>query len=130
MIRRPPRSTRTDTLLPYTTLFRSGLVAEDGRARVYKLGKFSAVEAKSVDGAPLFIARTGYTSEDGFEIVLPQDRAVAPWDALLSEGVQPAGLGARPTLPLEADLHQHGQATGAPVSPTQRGLGRTGACAG
>src|SRR3546814_5586205 len=51
-----------------------GLVAEDDRARVGKLGKFSAVEAKSVDGAPLFIARTGYTGEDGFEIVLPQDR--------------------------------------------------------
>src|SRR3546814_4022722 len=57
-----------------------GLVAEDDRARVGKLGKFSAVEAKSVDGAPLFIARTGYTGEDGFEIVLPQDRAVALWD--------------------------------------------------
>src|SRR5690606_2079623 len=61
-----------------------GLVAQDDRARVDKLGKFAAIEAASVDGAPLFIARTGYTGEDGFEIVLPQDRAVALWDALLA----------------------------------------------
>src|SRR3546814_9287987 len=86
-----------------------GLVAEDDRARVGKLGKFSAVEAKSVDGAPLFIARTGYTGEDGFEIVLPQDRAVALWDALLAAGVKPAGLGARDTLRLEAGLNLYGQ---------------------
>src|SRR3546814_4682134 len=82
-----------------------GLGAEDDRARVGKLGKFSCVEAKSVDGAPLFIARTGYTGEDCFEIVLPQDRAVALWDALLAAGVKPAGLGARDTLRLEAGLN-------------------------
>src|SRR3546814_720597 len=60
-----------------------GLIAEDDRARVGKLGKFAGIEAKAADGASLFVARTGYTGEDGFEIVLPQDRAVALWDALL-----------------------------------------------
>src|SRR3546814_7383023 len=75
-----------------------GLIAEDDRARAGKLGKFAGIEAKAADGASLFVARTGYTGEDGFEIVLPQDRAVALWDALLAAGVKPAGLGARDTL--------------------------------
>src|SRR3546814_18739292 len=99
-----------------------GLVAEDDRARVGKLGKFSAVEATSVDGAPLFIARIGYPGEDGFEIVLPQDRAVALWDALPAAGVRPACLGARVTLRLAAGLHLHGQDIAVPVSPREPAL--------
>src|SRR3546814_10299353 len=82
-----------------------GLIAEDDRAGVGKLGKFAGIEAKAADGASLFVARTGYTGEDGFEIVLPQDRAVALWDALLAAGVKPAGLGASDTLRLEAGLN-------------------------
>ena len=102
-----------------------GLVAGDDRARVGKLGKFAAIEASSVDGAPLFIARTGYTGEDGFEIVLPQDRAVALWDALLAAGVKPAGLGARDTLRLEAGLNLYGQDMDETVSPWEAALGWT-----
>ena len=94
-----------------------GLLAEGDRERIGKLGKFSAREATFADGAPLFIARTGYTGEDGFEIVLPEDRAVALWDALLAAGVKPAGLGARDTLRLEAGLNLYGQDMDETVTP-------------
>ena len=102
-----------------------GLLAEDDRARVGKLGKFSALDAKADNGAPLFIARTGYTGEDGFEIVLPQEHAVALWDALLAAGVKPAGLGARDTLRLEAGLNLYGQDMDETVSPWEAALGWT-----
>src|SRR3546814_298574 len=102
-----------------------GLIAEDDRARVGKLGKFAGIEAKAADGASLFVARTGYTGEDGFEIVLPQDRAVALWDALLAAGVKPAGLGARDTLRLEAGLNLYGQDMDETVSPYEAALGWT-----
>jgi aminomethyltransferase len=49
-----------------------------------------------------FVARTGYTGEDGFEIALPAEQAAAVWTALRAAGVRPAGLGARDTLRLEA----------------------------
>ena len=64
-----------------------------------KLGKFVACEA---DG--LFVARTGYTGEDGFEIMVPEGQAVDFWNRLLAVGVKPAGLGARDTLRLEAGM--------------------------
>ena len=70
-----------------------------------KLGKFVAGEAVAIDGTPLFVARTGYTGEDGFEIIVPEDQAVALWNALLAAGVKPAGLGARDTLRLEAGMN-------------------------
>src|SRR5690606_16974456 len=103
----------------------NGLLAEGDRERIGKLGKFSAREAKSADGAQLFIARTGYTGEDGFEIVLPEDRAVALWDALLAAGVKPAGLGARDTLRLEAGLNLYGQDMDEAVTPWEAALGWT-----
>ncbi|MGH8116611.1 MAG: glycine cleavage system aminomethyltransferase GcvT, partial [Rhodanobacteraceae bacterium] len=69
------------------------------RERVGKLGRFAAItDAHGPDGMPLFIARTGYTGEDGFEIMLPGQHAVALWNALAAAGVHPAGLGARDTL--------------------------------
>ena len=55
-----------------------------------------------------FIARTGYTGEDGVEIVLPESSVQALWQALLDDGVRPAGLGARDTLRLEAGMHLYG----------------------
>ena len=102
-----------------------GLLAEGDRERIGKLGRFSAREAKAADGAPLFIARTGYTGEDGFEIVLPEDHAVALWNALLVAGVKPAGLGARDTLRLEAGLNLYGQDMDETVTPWEAALGWT-----
>ncbi|MBV8463819.1 MAG: glycine cleavage system aminomethyltransferase GcvT [Acidimicrobiales bacterium] len=74
-------------------------------------------------GATAVAAGTGYTGEDGVECALPA--AVAPdfFDALVAAGVQPAGLGARDTLRLEAGLPLHGHELGPGISPLQAGLG-------
>jgi aminomethyltransferase len=72
-----------------------------------------------------FIARTGYTGEDGFEIVLPATRAVDAWNALAKAGVQACGLGARDTLRLEAGMNLYGQDMDETVSPLVSGLAWT-----
>ena len=101
------------------------LLDEAGAQAAGKIARFAAVEAKSKDGTPLFIARTGYTGEDGFEIVVPVERAVALWDALLAAGVKPAGLGARDTLRLEAGMNLYGQDMDETVSPYEAALAWT-----
>jgi len=73
----------------------------------------------------LFIARTGYTGEDGFELTLPADRAAATWDALVAAGVKPCGLGARDTLRLEAGMALYGNDMDETVSPLNAGLAWT-----
>lgn len=73
----------------------------------------------------LFIARTGYTGEDGFEISLPADAATALWNRLLDAGVAPCGLGARDTLRLEAGMNLYGQDMDESVTPLESGLGWT-----
>ena len=102
-----------------------GLLAAGDQAAARKLGRFAALHATSASGIPLFVARTGYTGEDGFEIVLPEAGAVAFWDALLSVGVKPAGLGARDTLRLEAGMNLYGQDMDESVSPWEANLGWT-----
>ena len=72
-----------------------------------------------------FIARTGYTGEDGFELMLPVARAAGAWQRLLAAGVRPCGLGARDTLRLEAGLNLYGQDMDATVTPPECGLGWT-----
>ena len=68
-------------------------------------------------------AGTGYTGEDGVELAVAADVAPALWDAILGTGVQPAGLGARDTLRLEAGLPLHGHELGPGITPLQAGLG-------
>jgi aminomethyltransferase len=102
-----------------------GLLGDDGAKVAGKLGKFAAAHVTMKDGTALFVARTGYTGEDGFEIVVPQDRAVALWDALLGAGVKPAGLGARDTLRLEAGMNLYGQDMDETVTPYEAGLAWT-----
>ena len=102
-----------------------GLVADGDRERVTALGKFAALDVASAEGVPLFIARTGYTGEDGFEIVLPEDGAVAFWNALAEAGVKPAGLAARDTLRLEAGTTLYGQDMDEEVTPYVAALGWT-----
>jgi len=102
-----------------------GLLDADGAQAAGKLGKFAAAEVKAKDGTPLFVARTGYTGEDGFEIVVPEDRTVALWDALLAAGVKPAGLGARDTLRLEAGMNLYGQDMDETVTPYEAALAWT-----
>lgn len=72
-----------------------------------------------------FIARTGYTGEDGFEIILPATDAPAFWKALHAAGVAPAGLGARDTLRLEAGMNLYGQDMDETRNPMESGLAWT-----
>jgi aminomethyltransferase len=84
----------------------------DQQAAVADMKPFFGVQA-----GDLVIATTGYTGEDGYEIVVHNDDAVALWQALLDAGVQPAGLGARDTLRLEAGMNLYGQDMDETVSP-------------
>jgi aminomethyltransferase len=70
----------------------------------------------------LFIARTGYTGEDGFEVMLPAAGADQMWKALRSQGVAPAGLGARDTLRLEAGMNLYGNDMDEEHHPLESGL--------
>jgi aminomethyltransferase len=72
-----------------------------------------------------FIARTGYTGEDGFEIILPAADAPSFWKALHAVGVAPAGLGARDTLRLEAGMNLYGQDMDEIKNPLESGLAWT-----
>ena len=74
-------------------------------------------------GAELFVGRTGYTGEDGFELLLDREAGLALWQQLLAEGVVPCGLGARDTLRLEAAMHLYGSEMDASTSPLEAGLG-------
>ena len=96
------------------------LLSADVRAKAAKLGKFVAVE-----GDGLFIARTGYTGEDGFEIIVPEANAVSLWNRLKDAGVAPAGLGARDTLRLEAGMNLYGQDMDEDITPWEAGLAWT-----
>ena len=74
-------------------------------------------------GVKLFISRTGYTGEDGFEVVTAAEPARAIWRQLLAEGVEPCGLGARDTLRLEAALPLWGNDIDETTNPYEAGLG-------
>ena len=97
-----------------------GLLTPQTREKAAKIGKFVAAE-----GDGLFIARTGYTGEDGFEIVVPEAQAVALWNSLKDAGGAPAGLGARATLRLEAGMNLYGQDMDETVTPWEANLGWT-----
>jgi aminomethyltransferase len=78
-------------------------------------------------GVPAVASRTGYTGEDGFELIVPKEHAVAAWEALLDAGrvfgVLPIGLGARDTLRFEAAMPLHGHEMSEAVGPYEAGLG-------
>jgi aminomethyltransferase len=73
----------------------------------------------------MFVARTGYTGEDGFEVMLPAKSAPYFWQALLEAGVKPCGLGARDTLRLEAGMNLFGQDMDEKTTPLESGLAWT-----
>lgn len=101
------------------------LLSDESRDLVAKLGKFTACNTQGPDGMELFVARTGYTGEDGFEIIVPESDAVALWNALARAGIAPAGLGARDTLRLEAGMNLYGQDMDESVTPWEAGLAWT-----
>jgi aminomethyltransferase len=78
---------------------------------------------RSVAGRPALICGTGYTGEDGVELLIDPRDAVAVWDALLAAGVRPIGLGARDTLRLEACFHLYGNDLSEDRDPIGAGLG-------
>lgn len=83
---------------------------------------FGHLEATVLD-QPAFIARTGYTGEDGFEVMVAPEVGVELWRSLLSAGVTPCGLGARDTLRLEAAMALYGQDIYETTTPLEAGLG-------
>jgi aminomethyltransferase len=90
------------------------------RAATEPLGAFFAAEIGDV-----FVGRTGYTGEDGFEIMLPAAQAAALWNDLKAAGVAQCGLGARDTLRLEAGMNLYGNDMDETVSPLSAGMGWT-----
>jgi aminomethyltransferase len=73
----------------------------------------------------MFVGRTGYTGEDGVEIIVASEAAEALWDQLIAANVQPCGLGARDTLRLEAGMHLYGQDMDENITPLECGLAWT-----
>lgn len=74
-------------------------------------------------GYPGFLARTGYTGEDGFEVMVTPEVGLDLWQSLLTAGVTPCGLGARDTLRLEAAMALYGQDINDTTTPLEAGLG-------
>ena len=89
------------------------------------LGGLALRECVELDwnGTTVLFARTGYTGEDGGECIVGADRAEALWDALLTGGATPVGLGVRDTLRLEAALPLHGNDIDHTTHPYEAGLG-------
>ena len=85
-----------------------------------QLKVFHALEFNSV-----FVARTGYTGEEGVEIIVPNSEVVTLWDKLLALRVQPCGLGSRDTLRIEAGLNLYGHEMDETVSPLAANMGWT-----
>ena len=88
------------------------------------LKRFSVADLQ-VGEMPWFVARTGYTGEDGFEIVGPAELVTSLWDRLVAAGVTPCGLGARDTLRLEAGLNLYGQDMTLLTTPLESNLAWT-----
>jgi glycine cleavage system T protein (aminomethyltransferase) len=86
------------------------------------VGRFRVANA-TWDGVACTVAGTGYTGEPGVEIAVPATAAASLWEAVVAAGIQPAGLGARDTLRLEAALPLHGHELGPGITPLQAGLG-------
>ncbi len=109
------------------------LLAVQGPNAIAKLGLAPAPKnsfaEETVDGVHCMVNRTGYTGEDGCEILCMEEDAGTLWDAVLARGVTPCGLGARDTLRLEACFPLHGNDITPDTDPISAGLGWTCALA-
>jgi len=111
------------------------MLAVQGPKAIQKTNQvLSGVQVKAVEGMGVFfavdsdgyfIARTGYTGEDGYEIMVPTDQAAKFWRKLLDVGVKPCGLGARDTLRLEAGMNLYGNDMDENVSPLEANMAWT-----
>src|SRR3954464_15802007 len=86
-------------------------------------GRFRTTTATAAGVPDVLIAGTGYTGEDGVELLIPPDGATAVWDALTEQGAKPTGLGARDTLRLEVCFHLYGNDLDEEHNPIEAGLG-------
>lgn len=94
----------------------ASLLPDSLRAVALGLAPFGCVEGEG-EGEGWFVARTGYTGENGWEIMLGAEAGLAFWDAAVAAGIRPCGLGARDTLRLEAGLCLYGQDMDQGTSP-------------
>ena len=105
------------------------LLAVQGPRAIERLGlppeKAFTFAFSTIDGIDVMVNRTGYTGEDGCELLCMDEDAVALWDAVLARGVVPCGLGARDTLRLEVCYPLHGNDIGADTDPISAALGWT-----
>ena len=119
------------TITPRRDLAMISVQGPNARARVWAAipGAQAVTEAmkpfNAVEFQQYFIARTGYTGEDGFEVILPATEAQAFWRLLATLGVKPIGLGARDTLRLEAGMNLYGQDMDETTNPLESGLAWT-----
>ncbi len=102
----------------------AGLLPAADEAKALALEGFYGTNL-GVLGGDVFVARTGYTGEDGFEIMLPAEHVVSLWNRLLDAGVRPCGLGARDTLRLEAGMNLYGNDMDETTTPLESGLAWT-----
>jgi len=121
------------TITPRRDLAMIAVQGPNARARVWAArpvwqaatDSLTPFAAAVVDDEGTMVARTGYTGEDGFEVVLPAAAAVVFWNDLAAQGVRPCGLGARDTLRLEAGMNLYGQDMDETILPAQAGLSWT-----
>ena len=104
---------------PQSMSMMDSLIVED----LGNIKLFSCIQSK-INQTDAFIARTGYTGEDGVEIVVPASEAQSIWQTLMDNGAEPCGLGARDVLRLEAGLPLHGNDMDTSVNPFEAGLER------
>jgi aminomethyltransferase len=95
-----------------------GLFADD----VTKLKYYFATPTRYRE-MPCVVSRTGYTGEDGFEVIVPKAAGITLWEEFLGRGAVPCGLGARDTLRLEAAMPLYGHELNETITPLQAGLG-------
>lgn len=102
----------------------TGLLAQhsDSLEELENAGPFGVVQCM-VGGVDVFAARSGYTGEDGYELICENAHAPQLWDALIQMGVKPCGLGARDVLRVEAGLPLYGHELNDTLSPIAAGLG-------
>ncbi len=96
------------------------VMSDEQKAAVAELKPFVAAQA-----GDLFVARTGYTGEDGYEIMVPDTQAIEFWNQLVEAGVKPCGLAARDTLRLEAGMNLYGHDMDESISPLEANMGWT-----
>ena len=85
--------------------------------------KFFTFKKAILDSCPVFLTRTGYTGEDGFEIIMTHNYAIKLWNKIIELGATPVGLGARDTLRLEAGLPLYGHELNENTTPIESSLG-------